>query len=219
MKAKQEVLNQILASGLLPLFYHDEEDVSLDITRALYKGGIRVLEYTNRGANALRNFKVLKNAQQLEMPELSLGIGTIKTVHEADAFINAGADYIVAPIIDPEVGKLTAQYNMLWIPGCMTPTEIQLACLNEAAMIKIFPANVLGAGFISSVKELFPGQLFMPTGGVELTAENISGWFKAGVSAVGMGSKLITKRILAERQYDQLYTDTVNALNLVRSSR
>ncbi|MEO6852058.1 MAG: bifunctional 4-hydroxy-2-oxoglutarate aldolase/2-dehydro-3-deoxy-phosphogluconate aldolase, partial [Mucilaginibacter sp.] len=105
------------------------------------------------------------------------------------------------------------------IPGCMTPTEIHLAQQHHAALIKMFPANVLGTGFVSAVSDVFRGQLFMPTGGVELNKENISGWFKAGVCAVGMGSKLITKDILKNKLYDQLYTDTVNALQLVQSGR
>jgi 2-dehydro-3-deoxyphosphogluconate aldolase/(4S)-4-hydroxy-2-oxoglutarate aldolase len=101
----------------------------------------------------------------------------------------------------------------------MTPTEIHMAQENGAALIKVFPANVLGPGFVSAVSDVFRGQLFMPTGGVELNNENISGWFKAGVCAVGMGSKLITKEVLQNKLYDQLYSDTVKALELVRISR
>ena len=111
------------------------------------------------------------------------------------------------------------EHSGLWIPGCMTPTEIHLAQQHHAALIKIFPANVLGPGFVTAVSDVFRGQLFMPTGGVELNQENISGWFKAGVCAVGMGSKLITKEILQNKLYDQLYTNTVNALQLIQSAR
>ena len=101
----------------------------------------------------------------------------------------------------------------------MTPTEIHLAQQNDAALIKLFPANILGPAFVSSIKELFPGQLFMPTGGVELNAANISSWFKAGVCAVGLGSKLITGDILTKGLYDQLYADTKKALQLVQAAR
>jgi 2-dehydro-3-deoxyphosphogluconate aldolase/(4S)-4-hydroxy-2-oxoglutarate aldolase len=99
----------------------------------------------------------------------------------------------------------------------MTPSEIYTAQKNGADLIKIFPANILGPAFISSVKELFPGQLFIPTGGVELNADNISAWFHAGVCAVGMGSKLISKDVLEKKLYDQLYEDTVKAIELVQS--
>lgn len=217
MKLKKAVLNCILTQGMLPLFFYEDAEVSLQIVRTLYKAGIRALEYTNRGKQALENFKVIKKAQQKEMPDLLLGIGTIKNVSEAEAFIDLGADFIVSPIINPEVAKIASKYKLLWIPGCMTPSEIYTAQKNGADLIKIFPANVLGPAFISSIKELFLGQLFIPTGGVELNAENISAWFQAGVCAVGMGSKLISKDVLDKKLYDQLYEDTVRAIDLVQS--
>jgi 2-dehydro-3-deoxyphosphogluconate aldolase/(4S)-4-hydroxy-2-oxoglutarate aldolase len=219
MKTKQEVLDSIVTQGMLPLFFYENAEVSVEVTRTLYKAGVRVFEYTNRGEAALENFKQLKNLQQNEMPDLHLGIGTIKSVHEADAFISAGADFLVSPIVNPEVAKLAHDRGMLWIPGCMTPTEIYTAQCNDAALIKLFPANILGPAFLSSIKELFRDQLFMPTGGVELEANNIATWFRAGVCAVGMGSKLISKQVLEGELYDQLYYDTQTAIQLVQSSR
>jgi len=218
MKIKKAVLNSILTQGMLPLFYYEDAEVSLQVTRTLYEAGVRVLEYTNRGKQALENFKLLKKAQQKEMPELLLGIGTIKNVSEAEAFIDAGADFIVCPIINPEVAKVAHKHKLLWIPGCMTPTEVYAAQRSGADLVKIFPANIVGPAFISSIRELFPGQLFMPTGGVDLTAKNISGWFHAGACAVGMGSKLITTEVLEKKLYQQLYTDTVKALELVKTA-
>ena len=214
-----DVLNNITKQGMLPLFFHADAEVSLKVTRALYKAGIRLLEYTNRGPSALENFKQLVKASQQEMPELFLGIGTIKTVTEAASFIDAGADFIIAPVVDSEVAQLAAKHNLLWCPGCMTPTEISLAQKNGAKLIKLFPANILGPGFLNAVKEVFPGQSFMPTGGVELNQDNISTWFKAGVCAVGLGSKLITRDILEKQLFDQLYIDTQKALDLVRAAR
>jgi len=218
MKQKKAVLNSILSQGMLPLFYYDDAEVSLQVTRALYKAGVRVLEYTNRGKQALENFKVLKKAQKKELTDLTIGIGTIKNISEAEMFMDAGADFIVSPIINPEVAKAVHKQKLLWIPGCMTPTEVYAAQKYGAELIKIFPANILGPAFVSSIKELFPGLLFIPTGGVEAEAENISSWFHAGVCAVGMGSKLISKDILDRRLYDQLYHDTLNALELVKAA-
>ena len=219
MSTNQDIVKSIIAQGMLPLFFHADAEVSLQVTRSLYKAGVRVIEYTNRGPAALENFKLLKKARQEEMPELALGIGTIKTEAEAIDFINAGADFIVAPIVNPAVAKVAHDNGLLWCPGCMTPTEIFLAQQHGAALIKLFPANILGHSFLSSIKELFPGQLFMPTGGVELNTENISQWFKAGVCAVGLGSKLITKSVLEQGLYEQLFTDTQKALHLVKTSR
>jgi 2-dehydro-3-deoxyphosphogluconate aldolase/(4S)-4-hydroxy-2-oxoglutarate aldolase len=218
MSKKYIVLEAILKQGTLPLFFYKDPEVSLQITRTLYKAGIRVFEYTNRGPAALENFKVLKQAlANGEMPGLELGIGTIKSVEEAEAFIKAGADFIVSPIVNPEVGKLAAQHNLLWIPGCMTPTEIYLAQQNHAALIKIFPANILGPEFVSSIRDLFAGQLFIPTGGVDLNHDSINTWFKAGVCAVGMGSKLISKSVLENQHYDKLYEDTLKLLEIVQT--
>lgn len=218
MNNKQAVTESILKQRMLPLYFHEDTEVSMQVARTLYKAGVRVFEYTNRGDAAFKNFAALKELQQKEMPSLHLGIGTVKTAEEAKAYVGAGADFIVSPIINPEVGRIAHDRDMLWIPGCMTPSEIHVAQQHDAAIIKLFPANILGAEFMSSIKDLFRGQLFIPTGGVELEAENISSWFKAGVCAVGMGSRLITKQILEDHLYDQLYTKTLKALELVQSA-
>jgi 2-dehydro-3-deoxyphosphogluconate aldolase/(4S)-4-hydroxy-2-oxoglutarate aldolase len=219
MKNKETILQTILDQGMLPLFYWDDVNVSLEVTRTLYKAGIRVLEYTNRGVAALENFRSLKKILGPESPGLYLGIGTVKTAGEAHAFIEAGADFIVSPIVNPEIAAIAGSSGLLWIPGCMTPTEIHVAQQHQAALIKLFPANILGPEFMQSVRELFPGQLFIPTGGVELDAGNIGTWFRAGVCAVGMGSKLISRDILQNQRYDFLYEQTIEALQLVKSAK
>ncbi|OKL41870.1 bifunctional 4-hydroxy-2-oxoglutarate aldolase/2-dehydro-3-deoxy-phosphogluconate aldolase [Pontibacter flavimaris] len=216
---KQTALDAILAQGLLPLFFYEDPQVSLHIIQALYRAGIRTLEYTNRGEAALENFTYLKQQLGQTHPDLQLGIGTIKTTDEAKAFLQAGADYIVAPIVSPQVGDLVHEAGRLWIPGCFTPTEVHLARQHQAALIKLFPANILGPAFVSAIKELFPGQLFMPTSGVEIDPGNLSAWFSAGVCAVGMGSKLISKDILEEKQYQKLEERTKQALHLLQTTR
>lgn len=219
MPNKETALQAIREQGLLPLFFYKDPEVSLEIIKTLYRAGVRTLEYTNRGAAALENFGYLKAELGKEYANLHLGIGTIKTPEEANAFIKAGADYIVAPVVDPAVGNIAHEAGLLWIPGCFTPTEIHVAQQAQAALIKLFPANILGPAFMSSVKELFPGQLFIPTGGVEMDKDNISTWFKAGVCAVGMGSKLISKEVLEQKQYEKLYELTAKAIELVEASR
>jgi 2-dehydro-3-deoxyphosphogluconate aldolase/(4S)-4-hydroxy-2-oxoglutarate aldolase len=219
MKSKEAVLDSILVQGMLPLFFYEDADVSVEVIRTLYKAGVRVLEYTNRGKEALNNFRIISKVVKAAMPDMNLGIGTIKTEAEAEAFVAVGADFIVSPIIDAAVAKVADKYKMLYIPGCMTPTEIHQAQQHKAMLIKIFPANILGPAFVSSIRELFQGQLFIPTGGVEIEADNISGWFRAGVCAVGMGSKLISKNVLDNKLYSQLYNDTVKALQLVQLSK
>ncbi|RYD69460.1 MAG: bifunctional 4-hydroxy-2-oxoglutarate aldolase/2-dehydro-3-deoxy-phosphogluconate aldolase, partial [Sphingobacteriales bacterium] len=122
---------------------------------------------------------------------------------------------VVCPVVDLEVGKLVHEKNLLWIPGCMTPTEINLAHQNNAGIIKLFPANILGASYLSAIKDLFKGQLFVPTGGVEIEEANIDGWFKAGVCAVGMGSKLVSNKILTERDYQTLAELTAKTMEII----
>ncbi|SFH42770.1 bifunctional 4-hydroxy-2-oxoglutarate aldolase/2-dehydro-3-deoxy-phosphogluconate aldolase [Pedobacter insulae] len=216
IKNKETAITAIQEQGLLPLFYHEDPELSLEIVRTLYKGGVRVFEYTNRGKAALANFKFLKEALKTEMQDLFLGIGTIKNTEELNDFLAAGADFIVCPVVDLEVGKLTHEAGLLWIPGCMTPTEINLAHQYGAGIIKLFPANMLGPAYLSSIKELFQGQLFVPTGGVEIEAANIETWFKAGVCAVGLGSKLVSKEILANKDYPELLARTTEALTIIK---
>jgi len=219
MSSKKQVLDVIVSQGILPLFNYKDVEVSLQIIRTLYGAGIRAMEYTNRSAESFDNFVEIKKVQLQEMPDMHFGVGTIKSLDEAEAFIAAGADFIVAPITNIDVAKIAAKHDMLWIPGCMTPTEIYLAQQNGASLIKIFPANILGPVYISSIRDLFRGQMFMPTGGVDQTRGNLTEWFNAGVAAVGMGSKLISKTILECRQYDHLYNDTVRLLETIKSVR
>ncbi|QQT26967.1 bifunctional 4-hydroxy-2-oxoglutarate aldolase/2-dehydro-3-deoxy-phosphogluconate aldolase [Sphingobacterium spiritivorum] len=216
---RQVVLDAILQQGMLPLFYQDSEEGTIALVRVLYKAGICVFEYTNRGDFALKNFKKLIAVRDQELPGLYVGIGTITTARQAEDFVTAGADFLVAPTINPEVAAIAKKNELLWIPGCMTPTEISLAQQHQAALIKIFPANILGPEFISSIKDLFRGQLFMPTGGVELQVDNLHKWFKSGVCAVGMGSKLISQEVMEKGLYNELYDKTVLALKLVQESK
>jgi 2-dehydro-3-deoxyphosphogluconate aldolase / (4S)-4-hydroxy-2-oxoglutarate aldolase len=215
---KLKATEALLGQKLLPLYYHDDPGVSIDILKALYEGGIRILEYTNRGADALENFRQMKNHVSELMPGMTLGIGTIKTGQQAKDFIDAGADFIVCPTINKEVAVITHDAGLLWIPGCMTPTEIAAAEEAGASIVKIFPGNILGPGYISAIKELFPGIQFMPTGGVEAEANNLSAWFNSGVVAVGMGSKLISKDLVENKNYEGIKQAARQSLELVKQA-
>jgi 2-dehydro-3-deoxyphosphogluconate aldolase/(4S)-4-hydroxy-2-oxoglutarate aldolase len=219
MKTKDESLQAIIQQGVLPLFYYNDVEVSMNVIRALYRAGIRVMEFTNRAEGALEVYKEVRKQVADEMPDMYFGAGTIKTVKEAVAFANANADFLVAPNLLEGVGQLANGQNKLWIPGCMTPSEIHIARRSHAALIKVFPANVLGPGFISAVKEVFPGQPFMPTGGVEISKENLSAWFKSGVVAVGMGSKLVSKEILENNEYEEVHKRAIELLNIIKEVR
>lgn len=217
MRKKEQAEKALLEQKFLPLYYHDSPEVSVEILKALYEGGVRILEYTNRGEAALDNFAVLRKTFDKTMPELQLGIVTIKTKKQARKYLEAGADFIVCPSINEEVGELVLEEKMLWIPGCMTPTEIATAENAGAAIVKIFPGNILGPSYINAIKDLFPGLRFVVTGGVESEENNLRGWFSAGVVGVGMGSKLIYKEIVERKDYEGLRHLTKKTMQLVKS--
>ncbi len=219
MNTKQQILDLITRQAILPLYYHQDETVSIEVLRSLYKAGIRTVEYTNRGGAALSNFKKLKSLCENEFTGMMLGIGTIKDAASAQLFIDCGADYIISPGLVESAAAAADKNNLLWVPGCMTATEIIKAEALGASFVKLFPGNILGPEFMGAIKDIFPNVLFMPTGGVELNRENISSWFKAGVCAVGMGSKLITKSILDNKDYYLLYKNTLEAIKLVNDSK
>ena len=215
MEREAALINQIKNEGMLPLFYHDDVTVCENVLQALYNGGVRCVEFTNRGVHALPNFKHLVSLKTT-MPGLILGIGTIKTPQDATSFIEAGADFLISPCFDASVADVAYMHKVLWIPGCMTPTEIHVAQKSGATLVKLFPGNVLGPGFVEAIKTLFTGVDFLVTGGVEPTEQNIGTWFKAGVSGVGLGSKLITKDVLANKNYKQLETQTKELVQLIK---
>jgi len=219
MDKKEAILKLIPEQGILPLYFNKDAEASVEILRALYKAGVKTIEYTNRGEAALKNFAKLREVCDNELGGMYLGVGTIKNAAQAQAFVDAGADYIISPGLVEEVIPVAEKAGLLWIPGCMTPSEIIKAENLGAKVVKLFPGNILGPAFLSGIKELFPNLLFMPTGGVELTKENIGGWFKAGVCAVGMGSKLITKDAMENKKYAELTEATKEAMAIVNSCR
>ena len=219
MDKKSEVLKLVPEQGVLPLFFNKDAEISISVLRALYDAGIRTVEYTNRGEAALKNFEKLRPLCDTELKGMYLGIGTIKNGSQAQAFMDAGADYIISPGLVEDAAAVADKNGVLWVPGCMTPTEIIRAETLGAKMIKIFPGNILGPGFISAIKELFSGLQFMITGGVEPEEANLRSWFNAGVSAVGMGSKLITKSSLENKEYSKITELTKQSLALIQTIR
>ena len=201
MNSIETVTHGIVQQGMLPLFFNADETVSKEVLKALYRAGIMAVEYTNRGEAAFANFKQLVALRNAEMPGLLLGIGTIKNLSSASQYVEAGADFLVSPGFVPEVADYARSKAVFYAPGCMTPSEIIAAENAGIGFIKLFPGNMLGPAFLSGIKDIFPKLLFMPTGGVDTTAENIGGWFKAGVCAVGMGSKLISKKLMENKDY------------------
>jgi 2-dehydro-3-deoxyphosphogluconate aldolase/(4S)-4-hydroxy-2-oxoglutarate aldolase len=216
--SKQQVQAAMKSTGMIPVFYHAEIEIAKGVVDAAYKGGVRVFEFTNRGGNAFDVFtQLLKHIEKY--PDLMLGIGTIMDGAAAKKFIDAGAHFIVSPILKAETAAVCKQHDVIWIPGCATLTEIVTGKELGADVIKIFPGSVLGPGFVSSVLPVIPGYQLMPTGGVEPNEKNLSGWFKAGVMCVGMGSQLFTKEIMAEKNWPLLEKNVAETLGIIQKLR
>jgi len=212
-----QVTAAIIEQGMLPLYFNADETVSVEVLRAIYKAGVKAVEYTNRGEAALSNFKKLVEIRNAEMQGMLLGVGTIKNMEQAEAYMAAGADFLVSPGFVPDVAAYAVSKDLFYAPGCMTPTEIIAAENAGIKFIKLFPGNMLGPEFLSGIKDIFPKLLFMPTGGVDTTRENIEGWFKAGVCAVGMGSKLISKKLMEAKDYATIESMTREVIALIGS--
>lgn len=217
MKNTASIRQAITTQGILPLYFNSDETISLEVLKAIHRAGIRAVEYTNRGEAALKNFGKMVELRNAEMPGLLLGVGTIKNMEQATAYLQAGADFLVSPGFVPEVAAYCVERDIFYAPGCMTPSEIIAAENAGIGFIKLFPGNLLGPEFLSGIKDIFPKLLFMPTGGVDTTRENIEGWFKAGVCAVGMGSKLISKKLMEAKDYATMEKETRQVLELIQS--
>lgn len=217
MIKSQQVKEVILQQGILPLYFNKDETISIEVLRALYKAGVKAIEYTNRGEAALSNFKKMVEVRNSEMQGLMMGVGTIKNLQQANDYLSAGADFLVSPGLVPEVASYTVANDIFYAPGCMTPTEIIAAENAGVTFIKLFPGNLLGPEFLSGIKDIFPKLLFMPTGGVDTTKANIESWFKAGVSAVGMGSKLVSKNLMEAKDYLTIEKSTKEVLEIIQS--
>lgn len=215
MSKSKQIAESIIAQGMLPLYFNADETVSVEILKAVYRAGIKAVEYTNRGEAALSNFKKLVEARNGEMHGMLLGVGTIKNLPTAKDYLTAGADFLVSPGFVKEVADYAVANDIFYAPGCMTPTEIIAAENSGITFIKLFPGNMLGPEFLNVIKDIFPKLLFMPTGGVDITKENIEAWFKAGVCAVGMGSKLISKKLMEAKDYSTIEKMTKEILELI----
>lgn len=216
MDKRTAIIKSLKEQGMLPLFYHPEAATCVALMQHLYNAGIRLIEFTNRGDHAFENFKRMR-AEAEKLEGLHIGIGTIKDAYTAEKYIEEGADFLISPALAEDVYDAAYSNKTLWIPGCMTPTEILKAETLGINLVKLFPGNVLGPGYVSAIKDLFPEMMFMPTGGVETTKENLSEWFASGVVAVGMGSKLISKQLLEEKNYEAIQQATAEVLSTIKS--
>jgi 2-dehydro-3-deoxyphosphogluconate aldolase/(4S)-4-hydroxy-2-oxoglutarate aldolase len=215
-----ETLGTIKQIGLVPLFYHPQADTALDTLRACAQGGAYVIEFTNRGDRALEIFTALAKKRDTELPHVFLGVGSVCNGPTAAMYIHAGADFIVAPLLDSDTAKVCNSHKIPYMPGCGSVTEIHQAHLLGVDICKIFPAGQVGGpAFIKSVLGPCPWAELMPSGGVSPTRENMTSWFDAGACCVGMGSKLISKDLLESKDFSFLTQNIKETLKLIKQIR
>lgn len=206
-------------TGVVPVFYHSDLQVSKEVIDACFSGGIRVFEFTNRGPEALEIFQKLVEYVQ-ELKGLSLGIGSIVDAEQAKKFIAAGADFIVSPILNKEVAEICKKHDTVWVPGCGTATEIYNAQQLGADLVKVFPASQVGGPeFIKAIKAPMPWSKLMPTGGVTTETESLKSWLKAGAHCVGIGSALFSKNNLGQYDYEAIKKNCSVAISTIKDAK
>lgn len=214
-----EVALKMKETGLVPLFYHNDLDVAKKVTKACYDGGARLLEFTSRGDFAHEIFRGLSQYCNQELPEMILGVGSVTDAASASLYMALGANFIVTPVMREDIATVCNRRKVLWSPGCGSLTEICKAEELGCEIVKLFPGGIYGPGFVKAIKGPQPWTSVMPTGGVSPTKENLKTWFEAGVSCVGMGSKLITKDSVANENYTMITQKCTEVLAMIKEFR
>ncbi len=216
---KLEVLQLMANQGMVPLFYHPDVVLGKKVLKAIYKGGGRIIEFTNRGDYAHEVFGELNKFCTAELPGMMLGVGSITDPGTTAMYLQLGANFIVTASYREDVARTCNRRKVPYMPGCGTLTEIGIAEEMGCDIVKLFPGSIYGPGFVKAIKGPQPWTTIMPTGGVAPTKENLGAWFDAGVTCVGMGSKLIGKDILEKGDFKTLEKRTKDALSLIKKLR
>lgn len=215
-----EVVLKMRETGMVPVFYHADIETAKNVLKACYDGGVRVFEFTNRGDFAHEVFSELNHYAIKELPGLMLGVGSVVDAPTASLYMQMGANFIVSPVLKESMAKVCNTRKIAWVPGCGSLSEISFAEELGAEVVKIFPASQVGGPkFVSAVKGPCPWTSIMPTGGVSPTEENLTEWFDSGVICVGMGSKLITKDLISNSDYDTLRKKVEDTMELIKKIR
>lgn len=218
--SRLEVLNTIIEIGLVPVFYHQDVDVAKRIVEACAEGGARAVEFTNRGDLAWQVFAELVRHFSSHCPDVILGVGSVLDPGTAALYISSGANFVVGPVLNPEVARVCNRRKVAYSPGCGSASEISAAEELGVEICKVFPgAQVGGPAFVKAVLGPCPWTRIMPTGGVDATRESIEAWFQAGVSCVGIGSKLISKDLLASGDYAAISRRTAEVIGWIKEAR
>ena len=219
--SRLEVIRQMETSGMVPLFFHSDIATAKEVLKACYDGGARLMEFTNRGDFAIEVFKLLIRYSQEELPGMILGVGSVTDAGAASQYMLYGANFIVTPVYREDIAIVCNRRKVLWSPGCGTLSEIGKAEEMGCELVKLFPGSTYGPGFVKAIKGPQPWTSIMPTGGVSTEESNLRGWFEAGVTCVGMGSKLISNEIVGNKDFKgltQLVRQTLACIRQIRNN-
>ena len=217
---RMTVLNTMLETGLVPVFYNGDVEVAKKIVTACAKGGARIVEFTNRGDRAWNVFTELITWAEDAQPDIILGVGSVVDAPTAALYISSGTNFVVGPILNPEIARLCNRRKVAYSPGCGTASEISEAEELGVETVKVFPGGLVGGPpFIKAVRGPAPWTRIMPTGGVDATEENVKGWIEAGAACLGMGSKLVRKDLVATGDYGAISKNVNNVLGWIQEAR
>jgi 2-dehydro-3-deoxyphosphogluconate aldolase/(4S)-4-hydroxy-2-oxoglutarate aldolase len=214
-----EVANVMKETGMVPLFYHPDTDLGKNVLTACYDGGARLMEFTARGDFAFEVFLELNKYAVKELPGMIMGVGSITDAGAASMFMQMGANFIVTPSLREDIAITCNRRKVLWSPGCGSLTEINKAEEMGCEIVKLFPGSTYGPSFVKAIKGPQPWTSVMPTGGVSTEESNLKAWFDAGVTCVGMGSQLISKEILAKKDFTGLEKSVRQTLETISKLR
>jgi len=214
-----EVATVMENTGLVPLFFHNDVALGKKVLEACYNGGARILEFTSRGDFAHEVFGELNKFCEDNLPEMILGVGSVTDAGAASLYMQLGANFVVTPVLREDIALVCNRRKVLWSPGCGSLTEIAKAEELGCEIVKLFPGGIYGADFVKAIKGPCPWTKIMPTGGVSTDRENLEAWFNAGVTCVGMGSKLISKEVLASKDFKSLENKVKETLSLIQEIR
>lgn len=214
-----QVAQTMAEQGMMPLFYHPDIDVCKKVIAACYRGGARLLEFTNRGDYAHEVFGELNKFCAQELPEMIMGVGSITDAGTAALYLQLGANFIVSASIREDVALVCNRRKVAYSPGCGTLTEIGRAEELGCEVVKLFPGSTYGPGFIKGILGPQPWTSIMPTGGVSPDYDNLKKWLDAGATCVGMGSKLMAKDESGNFDYKKIEHLNREALGFIKEIR
>jgi len=220
LKDRMAVLAAMIDQGVIPVFHHPDVQVCVDVIQACADGGARCIEFTNRGDFAPRVFEEVTRHFDKADPGVVMGVGSVVDAPTAGLYIAYGARFVVGPLLNAEVARLCNRRKIPYSPGCGSATEIGQAEELGCEIVKLFPGGAVGGpDFVRAILGPMPWTRIMPTGGVDVSEASLRAWFGAGVSAVGIGSNLVTRELLEAKDYKGVAARVRGAVDLVRRIR